>query len=160
MSLRIVPLTLAAANGFVGALHRHNKPCRGHKFSIGVHDGSGLCGVAICGRPVARGLDDGSTLEISRTCTDGTLGANSMLYAAARTIARVMGYRRVTTYIQAEETGVSLKVAGFVQAAKLAARGSWAECTQGELKAMRDPVGNGGVERARWEVLFQGNRGQ
>ena len=39
--------------------------------------GDRLCGVAICGRPVARYLDDGLTLEILRCCTDGTYNACS-----------------------------------------------------------------------------------
>lgn len=156
--MKIMPMTLKAANAFVAQHHRHNKPCRGHKFSFGCSDASGLRGVAICGRPVARGLDDGFTLEVARTCTDGALGANSMLYAAARDIAKTMGYQRLVTYTQGTETGQSLKVAGFVKVAALAARESWADSTQGSLKAMRDPVGNGGTPRVRWEILFEGNR--
>lgn len=154
--LRTVPISLRAANAFVHDLHRHNKPCRGHKFSFAVSDGDVIVGVAICGRPVARGLDDGRTLEVSRTCTNGYLGANSKLYTAARVIAKAMGYRRLVTYTQGNEEGQSLKVAGFVQAAELDPRGSWAESTAGALKAMRDPIGNGGVARKRWEIVFEG----
>ena len=56
-------------------------------------------GVAICGRPVARRLDDGYTLEVNRLCTDGTPNACSILYAAAYRAARAMGYNKVITYI-------------------------------------------------------------
>jgi len=156
MGLSITPMTLREANEYVEKHHRHNKPCRGHKFSFGVVGPSGLCGIAICGRPVARWLDDGCTLEVSRTCTDGVLGANSKLYAAARDIAKAMGYRRLITYTQGDEQGKSLKVAGFVQVAELEPRGSWAESTNGALKAMRDPIGNGGVPRKRWQIVFEG----
>jgi hypothetical protein len=60
------------------------------------------------------------------------------------------------TYTQGDEEGKSLKVAGFVQAAELEPRGSWAESTTGTIKAMRDPIGNGGVARKRWEIVFEG----
>jgi hypothetical protein len=127
MSLRIVPVTLEAANDFVRRLHRHNKPVLGSKFSIGVSEARcGLCGpacdrpqeclvgVAIVGRPVARLLDDGFTVEITRVCTDGTRNACSMLYGACRKVAKAMGYERIFTYTLPEEGGASLKAAGFI----------------------------------------------
>ena len=80
--LTLTPINLKTANAFVQQYHRHHKPTRGHKFSIGVSDSGSLVGVAICGRPVARRLDDGYTLEINRLCTDGTPNACSILYAA------------------------------------------------------------------------------
>ena len=55
----------------------------GGKFAVACYDGDRLCGVAICGRPVARYLDDGLTLEILRCCTDGTGNACSKLYSSA-----------------------------------------------------------------------------
>lgn len=84
-----------------------------HKFSIGVSENGALVGVAICGRPVARRLDDGYTLEVNRLCTDGTPNACSILYAAAYRAARAMGYNRVVTYILDTENGASLKAAGY-----------------------------------------------
>jgi hypothetical protein len=94
-------------------LHRHNRPTLGAILCAGVeHDGE-LRGVAIAGRPVARKLDDGETLEILRVCTDGTRNACSKLYAAIRSAARSLGYRRVITYTLPEEGGASLRAAGF-----------------------------------------------
>ncbi len=93
--------------------HRHHKPTRGHKFSIGVSKNGALVGVAICGRPVARRLDDGYTLEVNRLCTDGTPNACSILYAAAYRAARAMGYNKVITYILDTENGASLRAAGY-----------------------------------------------
>ena len=111
--LTLTPINLKTANAFVQQHHRHHKPTRGHKFSIGVSDNGALVGVAICGRPVARRLDDGYTLEVNRLCTDGTPNACSILYAAAYRAARAMGYNKVITYILDTENGASLKAAGY-----------------------------------------------
>lgn len=103
------------------------------------------------GRPVARHYDDGLTLEVNRTCTDGTRNANSKLYGAVWQAAKAMGYQRAITYTQADETGASLRAAGWVKVKELAARASWAESSVA-LKNKRDPVGNGGVARVLWEI--------
>jgi len=152
--LCIVPITLKKANEFIKEFHRHNKPPRGHKFSIGLNDNDGkLVGVAVAGRPSARLLDDGLTLEITRTCTNGTRNANSMLYGAIWRCAKAMGYKKCITYTQCAESGASLRAVGWLQAARLKPRKSWAESSKGKLKDMRDKVGNGGVARIRWEIL-------
>lgn len=152
--MNIVPITFRDACAFVEKLHRHNKPPRGHKFSIGLVAASGeLVGVAMAGRPVARHYDDGLTLEVNRTCTDGTKNANSMLYGAIWRAAKAMGYRRCITYTQHDETGASLRAAGWIRAKELAARKSWADSTSDDkLRAMRDKIGSGGVARVLWEV--------
>ncbi|MCX6763333.1 MAG: hypothetical protein NTZ97_01180 [Candidatus Moranbacteria bacterium] len=103
------PLTLKEANQFVLKYHRHNSSTTGCKFAIGVLDKNKLVGVAIAGRPVARLLDDGITLEILRVCTDGTRNANSFLYDKVRKIAGLMGYKTVITYTLEKESGASLK---------------------------------------------------
>lgn len=150
MKLTIVPLTFRAAASFVEQLHRHNKPPRGCKFCIGVCDEEGvLHGVAMVGRPIARTYDDGLTIEVNRTATDGFPNANSALYGAAWRIASAMGYRRMITYTQFDETGSSLRAAGMVRVRNLPARKGWAESSVA-MRAMRDPVGNGGVPRALW----------
>ena len=112
--MNIRPCGLREANEFVTNFHRHHKAVTGHKFSIGVEENGKLCGVAICGRPVSRHLDDGYTLEINRCCTDGTKNACSMLYGACFRIAKNMGYKKVITYILKTEPGTSLKASGFV----------------------------------------------
>ena len=111
--LDICPVSLEEANAFVAEHHRHHKPVVGHKFSIGCTDGEKIVGVAIVGRPVARHLDDGWTLEVNRCCTDGTRNACSILYAAAWRAARAMGYHKLITYILDTEPGTSLKAAGW-----------------------------------------------
>ena len=52
--LRIAPITLREANAYVEQHHRHNQPTNGHKWSVACYDGDRLCGVAVCGQPVAR----------------------------------------------------------------------------------------------------------
>ena len=113
VTLAIVPLTLSEANAFVKEHHRHHIPAVGHKFSIGVADGDKIVGVATVGRPVARHLDDGWTLEVNRSCTDGSRNANSMLYGAAWRATKALGYRRLITYTLASESGASLRGAGW-----------------------------------------------
>lgn len=124
--LRIVPVDLATAQAFVDAHHRHNEPPIGHKFSIGVAKGSELVGVAIVGRPVSRVIQSQArTLEVIRTATDGTRNANSMLYGAARRAAFALGYDRLITYTQADESGASLRAAGFRVVASRPPRPGW-----------------------------------
>lgn len=123
--LQLVPVSFADACAFVAMHHRHHAPPRGHKYSVGVAAGQVLVGVAMVGRPVARKYDDGRTLEVNRTATDGTPHANSMLYAAAWRAASAMGYRRLVTYTQAGETGVSLRAAGWRVLAERPARPGW-----------------------------------
>lgn len=109
----LIPITLAEANAFVEKFHRHHRPVPGSKFCVGASDGENICGVIIVGRPVARHLDDGWTLEVNRSCTDGTKNVNSMLYGAARRAAWALGYRKLVTYTLASESGSSLRAAGW-----------------------------------------------
>jgi hypothetical protein len=104
---------LAEANAFVEKHHRHHRPVLNHKFSIGAAFGDEIVGVVIVGRPVARGRDDGLTLEITRLATDGTRNACSFLYGCAARAGFALGYKRIGTYILASEPGTTLKAAGW-----------------------------------------------
>jgi len=88
-------------------------PPQGWKFGIAVNDGEKIVGVVTIGRPVARNLDDGWTLEVTRCCTDRTKNAASMLYGAAWRAVRAMGYKRLITYTLNSESGVSLIASGY-----------------------------------------------
>lgn len=116
MTLRVIPSTLEAANAFVRAHHRHHGPRQGHMFSLAIADGGGhsVRGIAIVGRPCARELQDGATVEILRVCTDGVRNGCSALYGAARRASTELGYARGLTYILDDESGTSLKAAGYV----------------------------------------------
>lgn len=99
MSLRVVPVSFRDACGFVQMWHRHHSPPAGCKFCVGTADEQDvLRSVVIVGRPVARLLDYGLTLEVTRAATDGTRNACSLLYAAAWRAAKPLGYRRLVTY--------------------------------------------------------------
>lgn len=126
MKMEIRPLTFKTAKAFIKEAHRHHKMVVGGKFSIGVYRGDELVGVAICGRPVSRYLDDGLTLEVNRCCTiDGTKNACSMLYGACCRIARDMGYKKVVTYTLQSEKGVSLKASNFTLESETAGGIRW-----------------------------------
>jgi hypothetical protein len=129
--------------------HRHHGPPRGHKFSLAIRDDGGkLVGVAIVGRPVARQLEDGWTVEVTRCCTLGATNACSMLYSASRRIAKEMGYRRIITYTLASESGVSLKAAGWVPVAQTKAE-SWSRSRRHRID--KHPI----VPKVRWECSLQ-----
>lgn len=84
MKLSVVPIELAEANAFVTKHHRHHRAVVGHRFSLGAAAGGKIVGVAIVGRPVARGNQDGWTVEVNRVATDGEANCCSFLYGAAR----------------------------------------------------------------------------
>lgn len=124
MSLTIVPLSLREANALVARWHRHHKPARGHKFSIGAAKDGEIVGAVIVSRPTARLSDDGLTLEVTRLVTDGTKNACSILYAAAWRATREMGFKRLITYTLPQEGGASLRASGWRLIGE-AGGGSW-----------------------------------
>jgi hypothetical protein len=121
----LVPVSFRQACAFIEDWHRHNRPPRGMKYAIGAATDGQLVGVAIVGRLVARMLDDGLTLEVTRTATDGTANVNSLLYGASWRVARALGYGRLITYTQEAEPGTSLRAAGWRVIAERPARRGW-----------------------------------
>jgi hypothetical protein len=116
MKLIVFPATLKQANDLVAALHRHHKPARGHRFSLGVRGPDGtIHGAAIVGRPVARGCPQYDWAEVTRLVTDGTHNACSKLYSAAARACKEMGFALIQTYILESETGASLTAAGWTR---------------------------------------------
>jgi hypothetical protein len=124
MTLRVEPATLKQLNDFVAAHHRHHKPVQGHRFSLLAREGDRLVGACSVGRPVARMCDQYLTAEVTRLVTDGTKNACSILYAAAARACRAMGFSKIQTYILDEESGTSLKAAGWLQEGTTAG-GDW-----------------------------------
>lgn len=114
MELR--PVTRDEAHAYIRQHHRHHGAPVGELWRHAVHDDAGvIVGVATVGRPLARALDDGLTVEVTRLCTTGAPNACSMLYGAARRAADAKGYRRGLTYILASEDGASVRAAGYRQ---------------------------------------------
>lgn len=91
-------IELAEANAYVTEYHRHHKAVRGHRFSLACYVDGRLCGVAIVGRPRSRRIDQHTTVEVLRLCTDGTKNACSKLYGACGRAAKSLGYDRMITY--------------------------------------------------------------
>ncbi len=116
--------------------------------------GGELVGVVLAGRPIARGADDGRTIELLRLTTEGDRNACSRLYGAACRAAAAMGYRRAITYTLAEEPGTSLRAAGFREDARLPARGDWTPAAgvwrSAEHPRMFDPPKMPTGPKVRW----------
>ncbi|SRR5581483_6560748 len=143
--LSIVPITIADAKEFVRLHHRHHRAPVGGLFAVAVARSGSVVGVAIVGRPVARGNQDGFTAEVTRLATDGSRNACSMLYAASWRAARALGYRRMVTYTLASESGVSLRAAGWFLIAEVSGR-SW-DCPS-RPRTDRHPT----QDKLRWEA--------
>ncbi len=112
--MNIIPIPFRIAKQFISNNHRHNPNVVGCKFAIGIEEENELIGVAVCGRPVSRYLDDGRTLEINRVCTTGKKNSCSMLYGACCRIAKEMGYKKIITYTLKSEPGSSVKASNFI----------------------------------------------
>lgn len=146
--LSIVPVSLKAANEIVSQWHRHHgAKNNGYRFAVGVALAGRIVGVAIVGNPVAIGLADGWTLEVNRTCTDGTRNANSMLYGAAWRTAKGLGFHRLITYTLPAEGGASLRAAGWTCAGE-AGGDSWNRPNCGRPRIDKIPL----EPKLRWEV--------
>jgi hypothetical protein len=122
-TLVILPTTLRAANDFVQTHHRHNKRTArdGGKFAICCEFNAVNVGVAIVGNPISATYMNktkyGYVAEVLRTCTNGGApkGAVSFLYGACARICREMGFNNLISYTLDDESGASLKGAGWRQ---------------------------------------------
>ena len=141
MNLEVIPIGIREANEFVKNFHRHNKPTNGGKFAIGATYDNELVGVAIVARPVARMLNDDFTSEVTRLCVIDHSPKNtcSFLYGRCWRIWQQMGGKRMVTYTLQQESGSSLRGAGW----KIV----------GEVKPQKNPWGS--QNRARdWQPIY------
>jgi len=147
MTLELQPITYREACNFIAKWHSHHLPPQGWKYGIAVNDGARVVGVITVGRPVARNLDDGWTLEVTRCCSDGsTKNAASKLYGAAWQVAKNLGYKRMITYTLIEEAGTSLKAAGW-KALYTTEGGGWNRPNRARVD--NHPTG----QKVLWEAL-------
>ena len=151
--LTLVPLRRPETQEFVREHHRHSKPPVGDVIRVGVELEGQLVGVAMAGRPVARALDDKKTLEVLRVCVlPGTPGnPNSKLYGALIRAGRALGFIRFYTYTLQEESGVSLKAAGWTVDAELPAREGWNTPSRPRDNSIKRPKGP--KYRWIWEAI-------
>ena len=145
MKLELQPITYAEACEFIKQHHSHHLPPQGWKFGIAVNDGEKVVGVVTVGRPVARHLDNGWTLEVTRCCTDRTKHVASKLYAAAWRASRAMGYKRLITYTLKEEKGTSLVASGWKVIGETSG-GSWS--CESRPRIDKHPLG----QKLLWEA--------
>lgn len=145
MSLSVCPMPIKTATRFVGAWHRHHRPPTGALFAVGCWDSENVRGVAIIGRPVARKLDDGWTVEVTRCATDGARNACSLLYGAAWRAAKELGYRRMVTYTLPSEGGASLRAVGWRRIQSVGG-GEWSRPSRSR------PASENTEIKVRWEV--------
>ena len=144
--LNLQPISYPEACKFIELVHRHHLPPQGWKFGIAVNDGENVVGVITVGRPVARMLDDGWTLEVTRCATDGTKNAPSMLYGAASRAAFALGYKRVITYTLQSEPGTSLVSANWRSLGE-AGGGTWNRTARPRVDT--HPI----EQKTLWEVV-------
>lgn len=147
--LNLVPISQQVAKDCVLRWHRHNGiTYRGDIFRVGCATDDGtLVAVGIAGRPVARHFADGQTIEVWRVASDGTINSTSMLYGALARAAFALGYTRVITYTQADESGASLRAAGWRIVAQRPARSGW-----GTPSRPRDDARYLVSQRMLWEI--------
>ena len=123
------PVNLSAAADFVAAHHRHSKPLKRHRFSIGAWTNrayamyeaqnkqtDNMLGVVTVCNCSSRGWSSLNHMaEIRRVCTrpDTPKNTASFLISKARDACFAMGHDYVVTYTKASERGSSLLAAGF-----------------------------------------------
>jgi hypothetical protein len=154
-TLRVVPCTLTDANRYVAQYHRHCEPVTGSQYALAVTDANGFVrGVVILGRPIARAFDVGKTgemkrrvIEVRRLATDGTPNIPSLLYGAARRLAKEAGYERILTYTLQTESGASLRAAGWQLVAEAGGK-QWNGSRARRIKAIHD------APKYRWECTL------
>jgi hypothetical protein len=108
VSLAVRPITQRAARAWVTEHHRHlgARLPAGDVIRAAAYDGERMVGVAFAGRPVARHLDDGATLEILRVAVlPDARNACSLLYGALRRAGIALGWSRFVTYTLPSEGG-------------------------------------------------------
>ncbi|MBG6083112.1 XF1762 family protein [Rubrivivax gelatinosus] len=120
--LQVVPIGQRAAKDFIRTHHRHCPPPAGWRFGAAVRNGpgdEGIVAVAMCGRPVARHLDQKRIVEVNRLCSrtdvasELTWNACSLLYGWCARKAKALGAEHIISYTLASEAGTTLKAAGW-----------------------------------------------
>ena len=154
--MTLAPCTISAARRFVAKWHRHNRPPVSALFAVALEHEGEIIGVAMVGRPVARMLQDGRTVEVTRTCTkpDAPKGAVSKLYSHCRRAAHALGWMSCITYTLATESGASLRGAGWQLEMDLSPRAGWDTPSRrrGSLPLLDDERTVDRVAKRRWRV--------
>ncbi|TKF32238.1 XF1762 family protein [Enterovibrio norvegicus] len=124
------PITIKDANCFVEKHHRHHRPTSRNtgRWAVSALNSSGeLIGVLIAGNPVSATYMDGVTLEVTRLCVKESApkGTCSFLLGKCRKIWTAMGGEKIITYTLDEESGASMKGAGWLKVAVVQPHKRW-----------------------------------
>ena len=124
--MKLIPITLRDAMGFVDRNHSHLPAPVGGIFAVGIEGNGSLVCVAILGRPVARNLCDGFTAEVTRVASDRTTkNAASKAIGAITRAALAVGYTRLVSYTMLGEPGTVYIACGWKPVA-ISKGGQWA----------------------------------
>ncbi len=111
-SIEVRPIGIASARAACDRWHSHHEPSIGGLFALAAWVGDQCVCVAIVSRPVARGLDNGSTAEVVRLASDGsTHGAASAVLRAYVSECAARGYARVVSDTLLGEVGACYRAA-------------------------------------------------
>lgn len=118
---QLVPVTGRRALSWIAQTHRHLPKLQGALFAVGVEIDGELVGVGTAGNP-ARVWQGTGRFVISRVAVKPNLPgvgehanpACTMILTALCRAGAALGYKEAWTYTLPEETGVTLKAAGFV----------------------------------------------
>ena len=112
------PIPVRHAMKFNASTHRRLPTVTGCMWAVAAEIDSNLVGVAIVGHPNARLANDGRCLEVLRVAVvEGARNACSALYGACSRAARGMGAEDMWTFVHEDESGHSLRAAGWVKVA-------------------------------------------
>lgn len=154
---RVAPVAFGAARRFVAAHHAHCRPPVAARFCHAAANGFTTVGVAMTGNPVARALMGRGIAEVNRLCVRRDLpralawNVASMLLGAAAREAERRGFARIVTYTLSDESGVSLRAAGWTPEATVRGRG-W----HGRGRARTDT--NAWTDKTRWARALRPRR--
>lgn len=139
-------MTMQDARAYVERHHSHlHAPVSG-LFALSVRDGERIVCVAIVGRPVARMLQNGTTCEVIRLCSDGSAPhAASMALGACVRAAVALGWRRIVSSTILGEPGTCYRAAGWRPVA-LSGGGEWSRPSRGRERAVQPGA------KVRWEA--------
>ena len=144
--LRTMLVSLASAHAACDRWHSHHESAVGGLFALSAWvDGRCVC-VGVVSRPVARMLDNGTTCEVVRLASDGTVrGAASATLRACVREAVARGYRRVVSYTLLGEVGACYPAARWRPVA-MTRGGQW-DTPSRRRKPAKQPG-----RKVRWEA--------
>lgn len=114
-ALYLRPWSVKRALPFVASVHRRLPKIQGAMWAISARRRGDVVGVALVGHAARMLAADDATLSVLRVAViEGNPNACSMLYGACSRMARASGADNLVTYTHGDESGVSLRAAGWI----------------------------------------------